>query len=114
METFENQCAQGDLFIRRIDMLPDGLTTMPEEDGKYILGHSETGHHHAVEARSDIHAYQAANDPFVLYLVVKNEPVALTHLRGFDTHKPIQIGPGNYEIRRQREWTPEGWRRAAD
>lgn len=114
MEIFENQCAQGDLFVRRIDALPEGLAALPAEDGQYILGHSETGHHHVVEARPDIRAFQSANDPFVLYLVVSNEPVALTHLRGFDTHKPIHITPGNYEVRRQREWTPEGWRRAAD
>jgi hypothetical protein len=36
------------------------------------------------------------------------------HLRSFDTHESISIGPGNYEIRRQRENAPEGWRRAAD
>jgi hypothetical protein len=28
--------------------------------------------------------------------------------------EPNKIGAGNYEIRRQREYTPEGWRRVAD
>jgi hypothetical protein len=36
------------------------------------------------------------------------------HLRSYDMHAPITIKPGIYELRRQREYTPEGWRRVAD
>jgi len=38
----------------------------------------------------------------------------LEHLRSFDTHETIKIPPGIFEIRRQREWVPEGWRRIQD
>jgi hypothetical protein len=40
--------------------------------------------------------------------------VLLRHLRQQDTHETLKIAPGIYEVRRQREYTPEGWRRAAD
>lgn len=34
--------------------------------------------------------------------------------RSFDTHESILLKGGTYEIRRQREYTPEGWRRVED
>lgn len=47
------------------------------------------------------------------YLRVSGE-TTLEHLRDFDTHEPLSLPPGNYEVRRQREYTPEGWRQVAD
>lgn len=117
MRTFKNQAAQGDLFLRRIDKLPNGLKPMAEESGKYIIAHSETGHHHVIESRPNVVVY-ATDDPLVSYLQVIEATDAmetvLEHLRNFDTHESIKIASGNYEIRRQREYTPEGWRRVAD
>lgn len=117
MRTFKNQAAQGDLFIRRIDSLPENLALMATENGNYIVAHSETGHHHAIEAKANVKVFQT-NDPLVSYLQVieatEEMETVLEHLRNFDTHESIAIPPGNYEIRRQREYTPEGWRRVAD
>ena len=117
MRTFRNQAAQGDLFIRRIESLPVGLKPMATEAGNYIVAHSETGHHHVIEARPNVTVF-ATDDPLVSYLQVIEATDAtenlIEHLRNFDTHESIKIGAGNYEIRRQREYTPEGWRRVAD
>jgi hypothetical protein len=41
----------------------------------------------------------------------------VVHQRGFDTHESMRLGGGIgsiFEVVRQREYTPEGWRRAAD
>lgn len=111
--SFENQCAQGDILIRRISSIPTDAIKQQSRDNQYIVAHSETGHHHVVKADNTV-LFAAANDPMVMFLVVNNEPVLLTHLRSFDTHRPISIPGGTYEIRKQREWTPEGWRKAAD
>jgi hypothetical protein len=117
MRTFQNQAAQGDLFIRRIEKLPEGLKPMAVEAGQYIVAHSETGHHHVIEARPNVTVF-TTNDPLVSYLQVIEATdameVVIEHLRNFDTHESIKVGSGNYEIRRQREYTPEGWRRVAD
>lgn len=112
METFTDTCAQGDIYIQRIDALPDGLTkAAPEKNGKLIVTHSETGHHHVMDAA---HVSMFSNDnPMVCYLYVE-QPTALEHLRQFDTHAPISFQPGNYKVNRQREHTPEGWRRVED
>jgi len=109
--TFKNQAAQGDLLITRITEIPADAE-LDEVSGDYVVAHSETGHNHVMSTR-DVDFFKAANDPFVLYLVVRAD-TDLRHLRGFDTHKTITVGPGTYRINRQREHIPEGFRRAAD
>ena len=52
-------------------------------------------------------------DLYEMFLMVK-EPTEINHLRSFDTHETLLVPPGNYVIKRQREYTPEGFRRAAD
>lgn len=112
MKTFIKQAAQGDLLITKVDVIPPDLELMSAENGNYVVAHSETGHHHILP-QEDVDVFQAANDEFVLYLVVNNE-TELRHLRSFDTHESIKVPPGMYRINRQREYTPEGFRRAAD
>ena len=109
---FEKCAAQGDLLITRIDALPETSIQAQPENGVHVLAHSETGHHHVVDA-ARVDYFHAANDSFVSYLRV-NEPADLRHLRSFDTHAPIHLQPGLYRINRQREYTPEGFRTAAD
>jgi len=109
---FRNCAAQGDLLITRIDAIPATATAATPENGVHVLAHSETGHHHVVDAGA-VDYFNAANDSFVSYLRV-NQPTDLRHLRSFDTHAPIHVDPGVYRINRQREYTPEGFRRAQD
>lgn len=115
--------AQGDMMITCIDKLPANVKLMDLEDGKFILTHSETGHHHSVKYSPEIEFYANDNNPFIAYLVVNNAAEALVeHERSFDTHETIALkAPGNkskekrvYEIRRQVEYTLEGLRRAQD
>lgn len=114
MKSFNHSAAQGDCLLRKINELPAGLKTMEAKNGQFIVAHSETGHNHCVEARDTVTLY-ASVDQFRGYLEVKGDkPVLLEHHRSFDTHEALEIKPGIYEIRRQREYTPEGFRRAAD
>lgn len=113
--TFVNCAAQGDMLITRVEKLPDGLTVVQPEGGNFILTHSETGHHHVTRAEPGVQLYQSANDPLLAYLVVDNtKSTEVRHLREFDTHKTLRIDSGVYRINRQREDSPEGWRRALD
>ena len=117
MKTFVNMAAQGDLLIRRIEKLPDGLEQVKAEKGVFIVAHSETGHNHVIADRQNVRLY-TTDDPMISYLEVIEATDAaeclLEHLRSFDTHETIRINSGIYEIRRQREYTPEGWRRVED
>lgn len=112
MKTFDTMAAQGDLLITRIDKLPDGLMPVKPENGQFVVAHSETGHNHVIADESVV-AFAPANDNFTLYLVV-DKPAKLEHLRSFDRHAPLSVPPGTYRINRQREYTPQGYRRAAD
>lgn len=103
---------QGDLCIRRIDSLPSGIFPSTAAGETHILAHSETGHHHVIDSRAAQLLIDKTND-FIAYLQVASE-TEIKHMRDFDTHEPILLTPGNYEVRRQREYVPEGWRRAAD
>ena len=102
--------AQGDLNIFAVDTIPEGLTEKEPENGSHILAHSETGHHHVVDGNA-VRVFE--QDEFVSYLDVEKE-ANVVHLRSFDTHEPVSLSPGQYRITRQREYTPEGFRRAAD
>jgi len=112
MKTFKTIAAQGDAMLKRIDKLPSGLTKAKSKDGKFIVAHSETGHNHTVLERSAQLLIDQTNE-FIAYLQVE-EDTELTHERSFDTHESLLLTPGIYEIRRQREYTPEGYRKAQD
>jgi hypothetical protein len=113
MKIVKNMAAQGDVAFRKIDTLPKGLKPVISDNGAFVVAHSETGHNHIVMERPTVKMF-AAMDEFRSYLVVEEEPAAVEHLRSFDTHETIHLSPGVWEVRRQREYTPEGFRRAAD
>jgi|CXWL01.1.fsa_nt_gi hypothetical protein len=119
MKTFDKFAAQGDVLFRRIDDLPAKAVPVRAQNGEIIVTHSETGHHHVMvldRKRSKtpaVEMFSDANNPLIAWLKV-NRPTALEHRRPHDTHEPIMFGPGVYEVRRQREHTPEGWRQVQD
>lgn len=108
----ERPSFQGDLMIRRVATVPSHAKPVAATDGVHVLAHSETGHHHVVAERSAQLLIDETNQ-FIAWLRVA-EPCDVEHLRSFDTHAPLHLEPGDYEVRRQREYVPEGWRRAAD
>ena len=116
MKTFVNCAAQGDVMFVRVSSIPSDAIEVKAEDGKVIVTHSESGHHHVIDAKS-VRMFRLASDEggagMIGYLCV-TKPSELKHLRPHDTHESILFSPGNYEVRRQREYTPEGWRRVED
>ena len=114
MKTFKCSAAQGDLVLTRTDAaLPSDAHPIVTE-GLVVLAHSETGHHHAIAPGPGIVELFGTSDPLKGYLRVRDRPVELKHYRAFDTHESLEIPPGLYEIHRQREWSPEGWRKVED
>ncbi len=76
-------------------------------DGRWIIGHSETGHHHVMD-RAPVQVVERADAPTgvrILRLIV-SDPVSCQHLRSFDTHAPVNLAPGNWEVRTAREYDP--------
>lgn len=114
MKTFEIQAAQGDVLLTKISKMPDDVIEQKSINGRFIIAHSETGHSHTVAERQGVRFF-SGKDPMIAYLeVIDSVEVTLEHERTFDTHEALLLKGGTYEIRRQQEYTPEGWRRVLD
>ena len=112
MRTFKNFAAQGDVYFRKIDKLPENAVKCNPERGFHVIAHSETGHNHVMEAEH-VTMYSLPDDIMKCLLVV-DSPTELQHLREYDRHESIMFERGIFEVRRQREYTPEGSRKAQD
>ena len=89
--------------------LPSGAklatpTRLNTEGKNIIIGHSETGHNHVLEAKkaSDLEMYEENG---VVYVKV-NKPSMLVHRKNFDIHQPIEVGVGVYKINHKSEYDP--------
>ena len=115
--TFITTAAQGDLLLRKIDAMPVQVKELAPIDGVFVIAHSETGHNHVIDSAPNVKWY-SGDDAMISYLEVVDASDAtetlLRHLRGHDTHKTIVVPVGVFELRRQREYTPQGWRRVED
>lgn len=112
MRSFKAIAAQGEITIRRIGdvpvdrSVPPGYSIMNPENGKYIIGHSGTGHHHVLDRTDGVNIAVMDAPPAgmkILRSILEN-PTTLIHLRDHDTHDPVQLLPGEYEFRIAREF----------
>ena len=108
MKTFKGVAAQGEITVRRIKSIPAGCSPLGLEGGRYVIGHSETGHHHVLSGSDGADVMVLDKPPEgmrILYAILK-EPTSLNHLREHDTHESILLEPGKYEFRIAREYDP--------
>lgn len=107
---------QGEVRIERIDALPDGLTPSTEKDseGRWIISHSEKGHHHVLPADVDVLERPMSGGLKRLYAIVRN-PTAMTQSASV-AHEAAEMPPGIYELTISREFDPftQQARRVAD
>lgn len=110
MKTFKTTSAQGEITIIRLGPLgteiPGTAKPLKLENGRIVIGHSETGHHHVLSNTRGARVMELDRPPEgmrVLYAILEN-PTSLDHLRGHDTHEPIALEPGVYEFRIAREF----------
>ena len=109
-----NKCAaQGDVMFVRVDAIGDDAKQADMKPGEQIIvAHSETGHNHVVEGSATYHTID--NNPLIAYIEVQSEFADIVHQRTFDTHQTLTLPKGFWQVRRQREHTPEGWRMVED
>ncbi len=112
MKTIETMGAQGDVMFRRVASIPEGAEAQ-KRVGPIVVAHSETGHHHTIPDECVTH-YARTDSPLVSWLKIDGDHADVVHQRTFDTHETLRLGGGAWEVRRQREHTPEGWRRVDD
>lgn len=96
---------QGDVLFRAINSLPSKTATV-RASGHIIEGEA-TGHIHRLETLTQAEVLEIENG---LYLRVGEEGVRIIH----EEHAPIILPHGDYEVIRQREYSPEAIRNVAD
>lgn len=110
------QFRQGDVLVQVIDKLPSKLQEAKEAENRIVLQYGEvTGHAHAIHNTKGVTAFLEPGEDATLvrgmetgrrgFLQVK-EKSNLTH----EEHSAIVLEPGNYEVIRQRQYTPEALR----
>jgi len=118
MKAIEKMGAQGDVLFRRVASVPKGAVRVKRK-GPLVIAFSETHHHHTVDD-AKVTQFDVPVDPLVCYLQLGDSGIGgadVVHQRAWDTHETLRLlgGAGDvWEVRRQREWTPEGWRRVQD
>ena len=103
-------------FLRIIDGKPElvGFVTVGAEKGIFVVGHSESGHDHILEADGVTMMERISDGMKILYAIVE-KPVVLKQKAG-SPHKDQVVQPGNYIITNNQEYDPflEQARRVAD
>jgi hypothetical protein len=115
--SFHGECAIVRAELVGITELPkDAKMVEPDNQGRLLVAHSESGHHHYVD--SDQAVLYKTDNPLIKFLQVEIDTHALLkHAKPMgekDRHSTQDLGPGLYKIINQREKTPEGWRQVAD
>jgi hypothetical protein len=112
MKIIEHTLRHGEVYFDLVDELPaNDLPSAELDNNRSIVGHSESGHHHVLDGNA---VRVVDYDEFVSFAEVK-EKCKVIHLKTtHDRHDDAVLLPGKYLITRQREYTPKGYRRAAD
>jgi hypothetical protein len=98
---------QGDVLVVPCDSIPDDLEKIEEDNNRIVLAYGEaTGHAHAIHKNSFLFRDKISNK---FYLIV-TKPTELVH----EEHDTINLPIGNYEVIRQRFYTPERIKYVAD
>jgi hypothetical protein len=88
----------GENLLELVEKLPKGEII---EAKNYIVGHSETGHHHVLEAKDNMQIVEGIDR----YIKV-NSVAKLFHQKSYDIHETIEVQPGIYKIHHKSEWNP--------
>lgn len=112
MKHVEKVGAQGDVMFVRIDEIPKSAVEHPPKNGRHVLarGDSATGEHYVTAIGV---TYLTGADDRTAYLRTERV-VDVVHSRAADTHETLQLAPGLWMVRRQREYVPGGFRRVED
>lgn len=102
----EKMLRHGELLILPVDELPEVKEVYTGD--RYIVGHSETGHHHlaVTQAKDALTVYRPVGaDSQDLYLRV-SAPAKIEHQKTHDRHADIDLPEGVYLVRPKNEYDP--------
>lgn len=83
-------------------LVPIKTKVTGKESTHYIVGHSETGHHHVLESETPF-VVSESDKQFVIELFA---PAQLVHKKQLDKHKTLPVAPGRYKVVKKTEYDP--------
>jgi hypothetical protein len=92
---------QGDVLLKKVSSIPEGAK---HEETKIVAYGEATGHHHKLVGVAEVYSLEDQ-----LFATI-GEGVQIVH----QEHAPLAVEEGIYEIRIQREYTPQGVRQVMD
>jgi len=91
----------GEVLLLPVDKMPRG----GKKHTSFIVGHSETGHHHVLESKTEFRVTTDTVDKAMLYIQLF-EPANLIHQKTVNRHKDLTIPAGIYKVVHKREYDP--------
>lgn len=92
----------GENALIPVDKMPEGKI---EKHTSFIVGHSETGHHHVLESTDKKVDFDIFFEGGEMYINTKG-PSKLVHKKSHDIHETIEVNPGIYKVNRKTEYDP--------
>jgi hypothetical protein len=90
----------GEIMLVPANKVPKGKTT---KHTNFIIGHSETGHHHVIESRNPFEMTETETGE--LYIKLFGD-AAIVHKKTTDKHKTLTISKGIYQRFHDTEYDP--------
>lgn len=92
----------GEVFLQPVDKAPKGKV---EKHTKYIVGHSETGHHHVLESKTKFTVTTDVVEQAFMYITLE-EPGTLVHQKTVNRHNDLVVPAGTYRVINKTEYSP--------
>lgn len=110
---------QGDVLLVPVDGVPEGARRLMGARALVLAEGEATGHAHVIvphHGAPQAWVASSRNGALQRFVVVTGPETALLR---HEEHDPLELAPGTYEVRRQREYVPPtrsriSWRRVAD
>ncbi len=90
----------GENIFKPVRAIPDGKKTRHK---LFIAGHSESGHHHVIEAKTE---FEVTEDVLHNIYVEVFEEAKITHRKTHDIHETLPMAPGMYQVIPAIEYNP--------
>lgn len=103
-----NNLTHGEMFIQKIDKLPELKNAKSHKVKMAVLAHSETGHNHVLSSTKTFTVHEIG-EQVEKYLEL-SAPAELDHKKELDRHENRTLEKGIYKITFKQEYDP--WQKA--
>lgn len=94
----------GEVFLQPVDKVPTKNVETTKHK-KFIVGHSETGHHHNLVSEREFTVTEDAIEKAFLYITL-TQPGKLVHDKTVNRHNDLVVPAGTYKVIGKTEYNP--------